>query len=956
MIGSGAFAQVSTSPTPAAERFNGIRQRQDMIKNSLLSKIQFHNIGPSVMGGRAVDLAVNPADPTEFFVAYATGGLWYTHNNGQSFTPLFDTLPVITIGAIAVDWPDSTIWVGTGEANSSRSSYAGIGVYKSMNWGHSWQYLGLPESQHIGKILLDPLDPLTAWVAVIGHLYSPNTQRGVYKTSDGGISWRKVLYIDDQTGAIDLAMDPAYPDTLYASMWHRQRSAWDFIPSGPTSGIYKSMDGGATWSLLSHPGSGFPTGKGVGRIGLAVFPGNPELVYAVLDNNFHRPVTPADSSKYQVGDFRDMDTSRFARLNNRKLNAFLRKNGFPDKYTADSVKAMVRDGSIKPRALSEYLDNAESDLYETPVIGAQVYLSLNGGITWKKNNLHDLDLYASYGYYFGKIWVSPKNPGKLVLAGISLLMSRDSGRTFRDIDAENIHGDHHALWFDPVRDSHFIDANDGGLNITYDNGLHWFKCNTPPVGQFYSVTTDNAKPYNIYGGLQDNGVWWGPSDNVESPAWYQNGNYPFKSLNGGDGMQVQVDTRDNNTVYSGFQFGYYARNYRNNPTDYKSIHPMAALGNKNYRWNWQTPILLSSHNQDILYMGSDCFHRSMDRGDSMITLSGDLTNGKSDSQGNVPYGTITTIAESPLQFGLLYIGTDDGNIQVSEDDGYTWKKIISALPHQLWVSRVIASSFQVNRVYASLNGYRYDNFQPYLFMSEDRGAHWKSISAGLPEGPVNVIREDPQDGNMLYVGTDNGLYVSADRGKTYMAMMGGLPSVPVHDIAIQARDSQIVLGTHGRSIYIASLREVRNLPHLLGKAVVILDLNPPPYAKDWGKKKNGYLQNPSMTIPYFVSRQGLVILQICSAKGKLLHQQEDTAVAGFNFIHYNLSADSTVSGIRRAGTADIPFYHMHYLSPGLYTIELVTALGLKTEKSFTLKKQVGHSHHNGTEQEPAESL
>lgn len=955
----GGFAQSPTRATTAAERIEGLQQRSLLIRQSMLSNIGFRNIGPSVMGGRAVDLAVNPADPTEFFVAYATGGLWYTHNNGQSFVPLFDTLPVITIGAIAVNWSGKLpeVWVGTGEANSSRSSYAGNGIYKSKDGGHSWSWLGLPESQHIGKILLDPQNPRIAWVAATGHLYSPNPERGVYRTMDGGKTWDKVLYLDDQTGAIDLALDPQHPDTLYAAMWYKYRMAWNFEASGKTSGIYKSVDGGSHWSLVSGPGSGFPTGEGVGRIGLTVFPPNPRIIYAIIDNNFHRPVRPEDTSHLRPKDFLQMNLAQFAALNKDRLNDFLRDNGFPEKYTADSVKAMVAAGRILPSALHDYVSNALDDMYDTPVIGAEIYRSDNGGQTWKKMNKDFLSLYASYGYYFGKIWVSPANPGKLVIAGISLLMSQDSGQSFHDIDADNIHGDHHALWFDPARDNHFINANDGGLNITYDDGLHWFKCNTPAVGQFYSITTDNAKPYNVYGGLQDNGVWWGPSDNVDNPGWLQDGNYPFKAINGGDGMQVQVDGRDNNTVYSGYQFGYYARNYRNNPSDYKSIHPQVDLGTEPLRWNWQTPILLSSHNPDVFYMGSDRFHRSMDKADSMVTLSGDLTNAGFGLQGNVPYGTITTLSESPIRFGLIYAGTDDGNIQVSEDDGYDWTKISDQLPQKLWISRVVASAFSENRVYAALNGYRYDNFRPYLYMSEDRGSHWQAIGTNLPEGPVNVVREDPCDENILYVGTDNGLYVSIDRGKNFMTMMGGLPSVPVHDIAIQATDSEIVLGTHGRSVYIASLKEIRKLPALINLPLAILRLSPPDYSKNWGNKIDDQVVEPSMKLPFFVRNAGTTTIQILDSNGQVVHQQIDTAAAGFNFPLYDLSVDSTFVHSRHDTAFSLAQNHQYYLVPGEYKLEIINAAGDKAVQLFRIIENSGnHRHRRSGEAAPEKEI
>jgi hypothetical protein len=380
-----------------------------------------------------------------------------------------------------------------------------------------------------------------------------------------------------------------------------------------------------------------------------------------------------------------------------------------------------------------------------------------------------------------------------------------------------VHADHHVAWINPKLDSHIFDGNDGGLNITYDNGKNWFKANTPPVGQYYAIVVDNARPYNIYGGLQDNGSWWGPSNNRENVGWHDDGNYGFKALNGGDGMQAQVDTRDNQTVYSGSQFGVYSRINKNQTTQRNSVRPVPNLGEPQLRFNWQSPILLSPHNQDVFYFGSNKIYRSMNRGDSMIVMSGDLTNGG--KPGDVPYGTISTIHESPLRFGLLYVGTDDGNIHVSKDAGFSWTlvskpsgKNVQAMPQGLWVSRVIASQHKESRVYATLNGYRMDHFAPYLFVSDDHGTTWRQLGKDLPAEPLNVIREDPRYDSILYVGTDGGLYVSLDAGNSFMMWTSGLPkSIPVHDIAIQQSYNEIVLGTHGRSLYIAKLDSVQLL-------------------------------------------------------------------------------------------------------------------------------------------------
>ncbi|HYV54703.1 MAG TPA: hypothetical protein VE933_08985, partial [Chitinophagaceae bacterium] len=672
LICTSVLAQVN--PTPAGERMKCVEQRLALEKRSIVNDVKFRSIGPSIMSGRVVDVDVNPVDPTEFYIAYATGGLWHTTNNGQSFAPIFDSLDVLFIGDIAVNWNSSPriIWVGTGEVNSSRSSYAGIGIYKSSDNGKHWEYLGLPESQHIGKIQLHPSNENIAWVAALGHLYSPNKERGVYKTTDGGKTWKQTLFIDDTTGAIDIDVNPKDPNELYAAMWSRSRSAWKFRESGVTSGIYKSNDGGDTWKKISGDGSGFMKGGKIGRIGVAVYPGNPSIVYAIVDNNMIKPDTGTKTADtfYHRKDFKDISEDAFLLLDQKKLDSFLKENDFPEKYTAAVVMDMVKAKKVKPTALYDYLD-FDDGFRNAGIYGAEIYRSNDAGATWKKMNEKGLKLYSTYGYYFGKIFVSPVNENKLIITGVPIQLSTNGGKNFKTIDKENVHGDHHAVWIDAKRDSHFVIGTDGGCNITYDDGEHWFFANTPSVGQYYAVAVDNDKPYNVYGGLQDNNVWYGPSNNADDREWQSTGDYSFKPLVGGDGMQVQVDTRDNATTYAGSQFGFYSRLNRKTRGDRKSVRPYHELGEKPLRFNWQAPILLSTHNEDIFYVGANRLYRSLNRGDSLVPISNDLSNGK--KEGNVPYGTITTIAESPTRFNLLYVGTDDGNIYISKEGGYDWK-------------------------------------------------------------------------------------------------------------------------------------------------------------------------------------------------------------------------------------------------------------------------------------------
>ena len=868
-----------------------------MESQSLLKNIRFRNVGPSIMSGRVVDIDVNPNRSSEFYVAYATGGIWYSNNNGQSFTPVFDSLDHLFIGDIAVDWKSGTIYAGTGEVNASRSTYAGTGVYKSTNSGKTWQYMGLNDTHHIGKVLISPGDPNTVWVAAMGHLYSPNKERGVFKTTDGGKTWNKTLYIDDKTGAIDIDIDPSNPNTLYAATWYRTRTRSNFEEGGPTTGIYKSTDGGNKWTLMTKAGAGFPTGKGAGRIGLAVNTMNPKTVFAVIDNNDKRPVRADTSGRYTLQTFRNITKEQFAQLDSRKLTAYIRENRFPEDVSDTMLKQRVAEGKLKPTVLADYIRDSNSEEDEGSVKGAEIYKSDDGGQSWKKKNTAALDVFSSYGYYLSKMWVSPVDSNKMGLTGVALSFSDDGGKTWRSVGGSLVHSDHHALWFDPKDDRHIINGNDGGLNISYDGGLNWSKLNVPSVGQFYSVVVDNAQPYNVYGGLQDNGVWYGPSTNVESTNWHGTGDYPYKNINGGDGMMVQVDTRTNNIFYSGSQFGAYSRTNKDRSQSL-SIHPTHKIGETPLRFNWETPILLSKFNQDIFYMVSNKFHRSMNKGEKMETLSGDLTKGA--KPGDVPLGTATWLAESPLSASVLYVGTDDGLVQLSKDSGYHWTRISDKLPQDLWVTCVTPSAFKEGRVYLSLNGYRYDNFNPYLYISEDYGTTWKSLNGNLPPEPINTVKEDPKNEKIIYVGTDQGLYASIDGGITYMPFVSGLPRVPVHDLAFQTRENDLVVATHGRSIFITNLDVIQKLtPELLNKTVELFDIRDVTVAGGFGGRGGGGGGGgrfggvrPSASLNYYVKNAGSVTIQVKDDKGAVLNTITRNAEAGMNVFEYDLGTSA----------------------------------------------------------------
>ncbi len=916
------YAQQPASTATAVKQ--GLQQKEALLQSSVVAQLPLENIGPSIMSGRVVDLDVNPQKPSEFYVGYASGGLWYTNNNGTTFSPVLDSSLTQNVGEVAVDWNSGTIWVGTGENNASRSSYAGIGVLKSTDRGKTWQNMGLEDSHHIGRILINPSNPDEVVVGVVGHLYSLNDQRGVYKTKDGGKTWTQTLFVNKASGIIDIDRDPSNFKVMYASAWDKDRKAWNFRGSGTGSGIYKSTDGGDTWMALSA----FPSGEGVGRIGLAVFDSN--TVYAVHDSQFRRKATSNsnnNSGALTKDDFKTMSKEALLALDTKKLDAFLKQNGFQEKYRAANVKAMVRQGTVKPIDLAKYLETANSQLFDTPVVGAEVYRSDDGGASWKKTHEGYIDdLYYSYGYYFGEINVNPQDVNDIYIYGVPIVKSKDGGKTFTNISAANVHSDHHALWINPNDEQHLINGNDGGVNITYDDGANWIKANDPAVGQFYAIQVDNETPYNVYGGLQDNGVWVGSSASRENKRWQSSGQYPWESIMGGDGMQVQVDSRDANIVYTGFQFGNYFRINRETE-EVKRFDIKHELGESPYRFNWQTPILLSPHNQDILYLGGNKLMRSMNQGDDWEAISPDLTKGG--KAGNVAYGTIATLSESPFQFGLIYTGSDDGVIQRTKDGGASWTNISAGLPQDLWVSRVVASAHQKNRVYATLNGYRWDDFKVYIYKSDDYGQTWTDISANVPMSPVNVLVEDPVKENIIYVGTDNGAYVSMDGGASYHAFANGLPAVAIHDMKIQERENELVLGTHGRSIYITDLGAIQAVD--TSKQLQLFDVASVRQSRRWGNSFNMWRPafEPSVSLDYYTNDSNKMSLVVLSEDDKELQRIPLTSGTGLQRVAYDLTITEKGKKALEKANSELNITKQkngkYYLPKGEYTLKLSNA-------------------------------
>ncbi len=813
----------SENSTHADMRLNWWNDHLALKETSIFGNMKWRSVGPCVMGGRIIDIAVPKGDHFIIYASAASGGVWKTVNNGTTWEPIFDNESTLTIGDIAVSDSDSNIiWVGTGENNSSRSSYSGTGVFKSVNSGKTWKNMGLTDSHHIGRIIIHPENPDIVYVAVLGHLYTQNEERGLFKTVDGGKTWKKILYINENTGVIDLVMDPSDSNFLYAAAWQKSRKAWNFEESGPGSGIFKTTDAGKTWKQLTN---GFPAGNHIGRIGIDIAASKPNVIYALLDNQAPRPGGKAAPAKHRISsgisikDLEKMAKTDFLKLGVKKIQEFLNENNVPPQYTAEMVLGMVKKGELTPQMISRHLLDASRRQFETNIIGPEVYISTDKGQTWQKANKNHINNFSyTYGYYFGQIRIDPKNENKVYILGVPLMVSEDGGKNFKSIGGMGVHHDHHALWIDPDNPDHLINGNDGGLNFSYDSGKTWQKVNNMPLGQFYTITYDMEEPYNIYGGLQDNGVYYSPH------TWIQGISEPWKLILWGDGAYVQVDPVDTDIVYTEFQFGNafrlnkkdadqkriqpdgnISRFLRRRAGKHKSIKPRVKFGEPALRFNWQTPILISPHNRFIIYLGANKLFKSLDRGDHWYPISPDLST--SPEQGDIPYGTIAAISESPLIPGLIYAGTDNGMVWITKNNGVTWEKINKGLPKK-WVSRIEASRFDRGTVYISLNGYRDDDFDKYIYKSSDYGKTWLSIANNLPCGPINVVREDPKNKNILYIGTDIGVYISIDSGKSWTTLGTGLPTVAVHDLVIHPRENDIIIGTHGRSVYVLNIENI----------------------------------------------------------------------------------------------------------------------------------------------------
>ena len=703
---------------------------RDPMSSPTFNGLRFRSLGPAFTSGRVIGFAVDPNNSARYFVAVAAGGVWKTINNGNTWTPVFDREGSYSIGAIALDPKNPlTVWVGTGENNSQRSVSYGNGLYRSDDSGKTWRNVGLKTSEHIGRIAIDPKDSNIVYVAAQGPLWGPGGDRGLFKTTDNGKTWKNILNISENTGVTDVVIDPQNPETVYAASYQRRRHMWTLIDGGPESAIYKSTDAGATWNRMR---AGLPTTE-MGRIGLAISPVDSNVVYA-------------------------------------------------------TVEAADRKGGI--------------------------FRSSDRGGSWERRNEFD-----ATAMYYARIVADPKDVDRIYIMNVFLMVSDDGGRTLRRLGERSKHVDNHDIWIDPANTEHYLVGCDGGVYESHDRGANWYFKSNLPVTQFYEVTTDNALPfYNVYGGAQDNFAFGGPS-RTRSASGIVNSDWFVTQ--GGDGFRTQVDPEDPNTIYAELQHGVLVR-FDKRTGERLGIQPQVGRSEEPLRWNWDSPFIISPHLHTRLYFAADKLFRSDDRGDSWKVISGQLSRaldrdklpvmGKvwgidavAKNASTAFFGNASALAESPKKEGLIYVGTDDGLIQITEDGGKNWRRVekLPEVPELAYVSRIVASNHDANTVYVAIENHQNADFKPYLFKSTDAGRTWVSIQSNLPpNAPVWSIAEDHVNPNLLFVGNEFGLFFSIDGGQKWIQLRGGLPTVQVRDLAIQRRENDLVVGTFGRGIYI----------------------------------------------------------------------------------------------------------------------------------------------------------
>ena len=845
---------------------------QQRFTAALLDDFAFRNMGPFRAGAWISDIAV-PETPARahqhtFYVATRNGGVWKTENSGTTFTPVFDATNQLSIGAVAVAPSDANVvWAGTGESYVARYSYAGDGVYKSTDGGRTWQHMGLRDSQHISRILIHPRDPNTVYVASMGHLHTPNAERGVFRTRNGGSTWEKVLFINDDIGVIEMALDFTNPNVLYAATYDKVRYPWHLEIGGPGSGIHKSTDGGTTWRRLE---GGLPSGR-IGRIGLDVSRSHPNVLYAVIENA--NPRGPG------------------------------------------SMRVSGGTG--------------------------EVYRSDDAGATWRMTHEPSTNVGGKAPYSFNTLRIDPTNPDKVWVTSVYLAHSADGGKTWDDLQTNRVRfrrmfGDVRTMWIDPQDPLHLIVGSDGGVNVTYDGGETSIHLDNLALGEVYAINVDMEDPYHVYAGLQDHESWKAP---VNGFAGYV-GIEHWVTVGTGDGMYNAVDPTDSRWVYNTEQFGTHRRNDLLLGTR-TSIAPRREQGQPRLRYTWTTPIVLSPHDPKTVYTGAQVVLRSRDRGDTWQEISPDLTTNDTTKQngfGNIQYCTITTLAESPHTAGIIWAGTDDGRVQVTRDDGRSWtdatpKLVAAGAPANYWVTRVTPSSHVAGRAYVTITGFHRDDFKPLVFRTDDFGATWQSLSATLPaSAPANVIIEDAKNASLLFLGTDRGLFASIDGGARWVLMKANMPIVPVRDLIIHPRENDLVVGTHGRGLFLTDITPLQEMTEqVLAKPVHLFGIEPKGMRVEsgWGNYRlfgDDILNTPNepngMSIAYHQRDATPVTITITNAAGATVRTLQQPAGTGLQRVLWNL---------RDAQNQQV--------QPGTYTVTL-TAGGAREVRQAVVKPDV----------------
>jgi photosystem II stability/assembly factor-like uncharacterized protein len=747
--------QVKTPLLSGKDKVVLFAKQAEMKANSPFKDLKWQYLGPTNISGRCTDVeAVSPRGKNYIiWVGSATGGVWKSENEGTTFEPVSEGLPTASIGDLAIDPGNKDIvWVGTGEANIFRSSDPGCGVYKTTDGGKTWSLMGLENTGTIGRIRINPKNSNTVYVAATGHEWTPNEDRGLFKTTDGGKTWIKSLYVDENTGVYDVVLDPKDPDVVYCTTWERIRLKWNDPRTNETTlnnGIWKSTDAGKNWKKIND---GLPAANKRGRIGIDVSVSNPKVLYAYVDNY-------ETASKAKAGD----------------LDSYGRQR-------KDIIK------------------------------GATIFRSDNSGDIWKQvsgltpeQKTFMENHSATYGWVFGQIRVDPNDENTVYTMGIELNRSTDGGKTFKAL--EGPHVDHHGLWIDPENSNYLLNVQDGGLTISYDRGKTWkYPIKELPLAQFYNIAFDFSTPFRVFGSIQDHHSFYAPVD--LSAGRDKVAPVAFKHTLGAEGSTHAINPIDNNTIYSSTFYGALARAQVNDyPASIKDLIPNRYPGEEPLRGEWVAPSILSKHNTDIVYHGMQYLMMSRDKGDTWEFISPDLSYNNPGKRGDINYQTISVLDESPLKFGLIYAGTDDGRVWRTKDSGKNWTEIRNGAVPEKFVSRIVASGFDIGTVYMTQTGRRDDDYQAYVWKSTDFGNTWQDISGNIPVGPVNVIREDPVNPDILYAGTDGGVYVSKDSGKKW-DVLGNLPYSYVHDLSIHPRDNMIIIATHGRGMWVMDANAV----------------------------------------------------------------------------------------------------------------------------------------------------